>query len=388
MRSWFRPPSSYGEQLPWLVPALGLVVLMTLAGIAAWQAWAWLDRYVTELARAGKPFDGKDFVTAKLDAVKIALSIAAGGGALFALYLGVRRQRTAERDLRARLDAQAHTELDAANRQVTEQYTKAVEHLGADKAPVRLGGLYALERLAQDNEGHRQTVVNVICAYLRMPYDSLEPPPGKDSRARRSGKDGDPMNRPTAELKNNSLSRELAEERQVRIAAQDILVSHLWPDVDVQGAPVNPKFWREIDLDFSGAVLIGLDLYRCRIDRATFNDVKFVGSTGFQKAEFGGAGFHRAEFHDDAHFDGVEFVRGAYFNKADFAGRAGFRNAQFGSVADFDETRFGGDAVFSGVKFRGAAKFDKVDFSGTTDFVEAEFSEGPPQVVSGILGEE
>jgi hypothetical protein len=28
----------------------------------------------------------------------------------------------------------------------------------------------ALERLAQDNPGHRQTIVNVVCAYLRMPF--------------------------------------------------------------------------------------------------------------------------------------------------------------------------------------------------------------------------
>jgi hypothetical protein len=41
---------------------------------------------------------------------------------------------------------------------------------GSDKAPVRLAGLYALERLAQNNEYQRQTIVNVVCAYLRMPY--------------------------------------------------------------------------------------------------------------------------------------------------------------------------------------------------------------------------
>ncbi|KOV87606.1 hypothetical protein [Nocardia sp. NRRL S-836] len=41
--------------------------------------------------------NGKDFVAAKLDAMKILLSIVAGGGALFALYLAVRRQRTTER---------------------------------------------------------------------------------------------------------------------------------------------------------------------------------------------------------------------------------------------------------------------------------------------------
>jgi len=73
------------------------------------------------------------------------------------------------------------TDQDAAQRRITELYTKAVEQLGSDKAPVRLGGLYALERLGQDNPSQRQTIVNVICAYLRMPFpatpDSTTPRP-------------------------------------------------------------------------------------------------------------------------------------------------------------------------------------------------------------------
>ncbi|MGH3876098.1 MAG: hypothetical protein ACRDSK_03580 [Actinophytocola sp.] len=42
---------------------------------------------------------------------------------------------------------------------------------------VGLGGLSALERLAQDSADPalRQTVVNVVCAYLRMPYTEPEP---------------------------------------------------------------------------------------------------------------------------------------------------------------------------------------------------------------------
>jgi hypothetical protein len=38
------------------------------------------------------------------------------------------------------------TDRDATERRITELYTKAVEQLGNDKTPVRLGGLYALER--------------------------------------------------------------------------------------------------------------------------------------------------------------------------------------------------------------------------------------------------
>ena len=56
-----------------------------------------------------------------------------------------------------------------------ELYTKAVEQLGSDQAPVRFSGLYALERLAQDNPAHRQAIVNVICAYLRMPFSPTAP---------------------------------------------------------------------------------------------------------------------------------------------------------------------------------------------------------------------
>jgi hypothetical protein len=61
------------------------------------------------------------------------------------------------------------TDLDATERRITVLYTKAVEQLGNDKAPARLSGLYALEKLAQDNPAHCQTIVNVICAYAAKP---------------------------------------------------------------------------------------------------------------------------------------------------------------------------------------------------------------------------
>ena len=41
--------------------------------------------------------------------------------------------------------ATALTDRDATERRMAELYTRAAEQLGNDKAPVRLGGLYALE---------------------------------------------------------------------------------------------------------------------------------------------------------------------------------------------------------------------------------------------------
>lgn len=55
-----------------------------------------------------------------------------------ALSVVLRGQRSTEQTM-------IHTEENARERRITELYTKAVEQLGSDKAPVRLGGLYALE---------------------------------------------------------------------------------------------------------------------------------------------------------------------------------------------------------------------------------------------------
>ena len=55
-----------------------------------------------------------------------------------------------------------------------ETYTKAIEQLGATKdsgAPhieLRLGGLYSLEKIAQNNKDYHNQIMEVLCAYVRM----------------------------------------------------------------------------------------------------------------------------------------------------------------------------------------------------------------------------
>lgn len=51
--------------------------------------------------------------------------------------------------------------------QLTDRYTKAVAQLGDDKLDIRLGGIYALERLAVDSKRDHPTVVEVLSAYVR-----------------------------------------------------------------------------------------------------------------------------------------------------------------------------------------------------------------------------
>lgn len=65
--------------------------------------------------------------------------------------------------------------------QVTDRYTAAVANLGEDKMEVRLGGIYALQRIMQDSARDHPSIANVLNTYLRIhttkpPTKELEPP--------------------------------------------------------------------------------------------------------------------------------------------------------------------------------------------------------------------
>jgi hypothetical protein len=51
---------------------------------------------------------------------------------------------------------------------LAKRYQDAATQLGHDKAPVRLAGVYAMARLADDWAEQRQTCINVLCGYLRI----------------------------------------------------------------------------------------------------------------------------------------------------------------------------------------------------------------------------
>ncbi len=98
---------------------------------------------------------------------------------------GVRARR---RDHRKKPDPRGagadSNERGAVARQVTELFAKAVEQLGCKAAPVRLGGLYALERLARTEAG---PVSDCDQHILRLPQDAVRPRRPKISVSRARG---------------------------------------------------------------------------------------------------------------------------------------------------------------------------------------------------------
>lgn len=223
--------------------ATASVVALTAAAVTAVLMWLDLAKLSTN-----------DRTTVQLDALKIGLSVGVGSGGVFALYLAARRQRTTELDLAQRAAAQASADVDATERRITELYTKAAEQLGSDKAVVRLAGLYAMERLAQANPRHRQTVVEVFCGYLRMPFIMND-----------------------ASTKENDPGHDL-QELQIRRATQRILHRHLIPDHGLTNEP-NPDYWGEMDLDLTGATLVSFGLGNTSVGFADFRRATFVGIT-------------------------------------------------------------------------------------------------------------
>src|SRR4051812_25863429 len=170
-------PSPLGTGVPAPLPSPGAAPRPRLRELSSKTMW--LTAVVIVVLTAGavvvswwpatRGLNGADLVSARLDALKVGLSVAVGSGGVVALYFSWRRQHSTEADLDNRERALAHqqevaaatmahqarvaqaTEHDAAERRLTELYLKAVEQLGSAQAAIRHGGLYALERVAQDN---------------------------------------------------------------------------------------------------------------------------------------------------------------------------------------------------------------------------------------------
>lgn len=50
---------------------------------------------------------------------------------------------------------------------ITDRYAKAIEQLGNANADVRIGGIYALERLARYSQIDRETIIEVLATFIR-----------------------------------------------------------------------------------------------------------------------------------------------------------------------------------------------------------------------------
>ncbi|MGB8939879.1 MAG: pentapeptide repeat-containing protein [Streptomyces sp.] len=377
---WRKHQTSRGRYTPnlwpvWLVAPLA-VVLVLLLGRGIYE---YAYDYFAQAAADQKPPEPVN-VNDVLKATVTALTLV---GAVLAGLYAYRKQLLSEGD--------AHR-ADAS--QLADRYTTAAEQLGHDQAAVRLAGVYALARLADDWEDQRQVCIDVLCAYLRMPYQPDSAGPGHK-----------------------------AGEREVRWTIIRVIRDHL-------REPAAPASWCTNSLDFTGATFDGGDLSRSRFlgtvifsgatfsggtvifsgarffgGRVDFRNARFSGGTvTFSSVEFSGgtvdfcgAAFSGSEVNFSwAEFSGSEVV----FNQAAFSGGtvdfgsslAGYNGARFsGGRVSFSQAAFSGGTVnFDGVLFSGGrVNFHEAVLSGSTvtfsfaSFSGTEFTWGPFPIPAG-----
>ncbi|WP_329072520.1 pentapeptide repeat-containing protein [Amycolatopsis sp. NBC_01480] len=286
-----------------------MVIVVPVAVIAA-VAMTVLLTFVS----SGDPKD-------RIELIKTGLTVGAGAGGVVALVLSGRRQWS--------------TEHDATERRLTDLYVKAVEQLGSDRAMIRHGGIYALERVAQDNPSQRQTAIDVLCAYLRAPFS----PPAFDG-TRRLGRTRPAHTKrkaggPTASVAQPSSATlvQQHEEMEVRLTAQRVLARHLRPGPDLE-RPAD-TYWPGINLDLTHATLVDFDLSKCSVGQALFWTATFHFETDFADATFAGvADFFRARFTGRARFDRAVFHNGAGFNLTEFSNEPSFKHT-VGTLAGY-----------------------------------------------------
>lgn len=124
------------------------IVLSTLLILVSWLVPPLLYRHT------GTAKDAK--LRAITDTRTALLAGLIGVGALLTFWLNSRVYRITARTLE--VTEQGH---------ITERYSKAIEQLGDDRLTIRLGGIYALERIARDSQRDHPTVVEVLSAFVR-----------------------------------------------------------------------------------------------------------------------------------------------------------------------------------------------------------------------------
>ena len=323
-------------------------------------------------------------------------------------------------------EANAFKERKAERR---ERYTKAVEQLGDEKAPIRMGGVYTLvglvdEWLEEENlsEPERlkegQVIINNLCAYIRSPftlaarYDELsEDNPSSDGIYKDNQQK---FYADKAEFKAEAdVRHSIIKEIHDRLKGPGGKDPGAWSDFeyDFSGSiffyPVDltTSYYKEPvtfrDSTYQGRAYFGGSIYRERANfrnsiyqgQADFSGSTYQGWTSFRNSTYQkGVLFGGSTYQDSADFGGSTYQDSADFSQSTYKEQAEFSNSTYTSWANFSGSTYQGRAGFGGSIYRGSANFsqstykkqaifnsstyqDRVDFDGSIYRGSANFSQ-------------
>jgi hypothetical protein len=187
--------------------------------------------------------------------------------------------------------------------QITERFTRAVDQLGNQNVDVRVGGIYALERIAKDSEPDRNSIQFLLGAFIRnhaswppdAPDGPQHPTPAVDDRlprlrvrapdvqvaiavlARRPrSRDERVLNLPRVDLRGVSVTNALldgASLQESNLARAELINARLkradLTAADLREASLDGAYLTDANL--TGAYLQGADLRRAHLRRANLS---------------------------------------------------------------------------------------------------------------------
>ncbi len=140
-------------------------ILLFAVGIALFVlVGGWILDWYIEPKTSGQK---KDLV----QALGLITAGVAGAVGIYFTWRGQRLTRQAQEENQRTTQAQlenAQEELRLTRQgQITERFTRAIDQLGNKSLEIRLGGIYALQRIANESEEDYEPIVEVLTAYIR-----------------------------------------------------------------------------------------------------------------------------------------------------------------------------------------------------------------------------
>jgi hypothetical protein len=155
--------------------------------------------------------------------------------------------------------------------QITDRFTKAITQLGdKDKLEVRLGGIYALERIANDSEKDHWTIMEVLTAYVRENARAKKPESSqKTSSQKITPKEEPPVPKPLTDIQAilTVIGRRKASGKKNEIDLSSLNLS----GANLRGANLSGVVLFDTNLSFvdlSNAELFFADLSGARLSNA------------------------------------------------------------------------------------------------------------------------
>ena len=294
--------------------------------------------------------------------ISAAATIVSVGGTVVVAMVGFgHSSSTADKAVEAARNTNKET-LDATRKgQITDLYSRAIDQLGSKMLDARIGGIYALERVAQDSAPDHPTVMEVLGAFIREHSHEGWPAPATDE----SGADAlDHTTRPDVQAALTVIGRRdrRQDRRPIDFTRADLtgvdlagadLTKAIFTGAKLSDANLSEKAnLREANL--RDAVLAGANLRDADLTGANLRDADLTGAN-LRDANITGAHLNHATLKDadlrDANLIGANLI-GAILTGAFLYG-TDFTSAHLDS-AHLDGAHLAGGKHLAGPNFTGA----------------------------------